>query len=85
MLFKTRLAAVIQRRIAGATKRGDINRKKKLCAILGLMKRGDITPGQALIDIRFKSPVVKKSAVVRLAGKLPFTPKPKRRELKGGL
>lgn len=83
MVSKTRLSGVIERRIKAAGKRGDIDRKKKLCAILGLLKRGACSPGQALMDIRFK-PVTKTPAVVRLAGKLPFTPK-RQRQLKGGL
>jgi len=88
MVSATRLTAVIERRIKGASIRGDIDRKKKLCSILGAMKAGAVTPGQALMDLRFKPPAVKTPAVVRLPGAKPFTPRRRRRfnsALKGGL
>ena len=84
MVNKNRLAAVIFRRIEAAKKRGDIARKKKLHDILGLLRRGETTPGMALIEIRVRPPARNKPARIRLPGKLKFTPRPKS-ELRGGL
>jgi hypothetical protein len=90
MVNPQRIAAVIQRRIKAADSRGDVDRCWKLRAILGMLNRREITPGQALMDIRFKPPERKTAGVIALSGKVPFRSqireqKRRQRELKGGL
>jgi hypothetical protein len=77
------MIGVLKRRIVAAKHRRDSARAAKLASMLKELRRGG-RPGQTLLDLQaIHKPIRNATAVVRLPGRKPFTPKPK--QLRGGL
>jgi hypothetical protein len=85
MVSKVRLRRILHRRLIGANHRKDSARAATLQCMISTLDKGRESPGSLLIQLQaWRKPRVSAPAVVRLAGKLPFTPK-SRTTLKGGL